>query len=142
MPLISLTYVSSESRPMTDQDLMDILNTARSFNPTKDITGMLLYRQGYFIQALEGEEEDVTALYGKIVQDERHTNVLLVAKEPIKSRSFSKWSMGFQNLDKLDPEFYKAHRDVLNALLDDDAFAKAPSRAHKLLQLFAEEANY
>jgi hypothetical protein len=142
MSLISLTYVSSESRPMTDQDLMDILNTARSFNPTKNITGMLLYRQGYFIQALEGEEEDVTALYGKIVQDERHTNILMVAKEPIESRSFGKWSMGFQDLDKLDPEFYEAHQDVLNTMLDDEGFTKAPSRAHKLLQLFVEEANY
>ncbi len=142
MSLISLTYVSSEARPMTDDDLMAILNTARNFNPTKDITGLLLYRKGYFIQALEGEEADVTALFEKIKQDPRHTKVLCVSQEPIDRRSFQQWSMGFQNLDKLDPAFYNAHRDLLEATFTEDFYAKAPTRAERLLHLFVEETNY
>lgn len=142
MSLISLTYVSSEARPMTDDDLMAILNTARNFNSTKNITGLLLYRKGYFIQALEGEEADVTALFEKIKQDPRHTNTLLVSQEPIAKRSFQQWSMGFQNLDKLDPEFYHAHRDFIEATFADDFYAKAPTRAERLLHLFVEETNY
>ena len=35
-----------------------------------------MYRDGFFIQALEGEEETVMSLYNKIKTDPRHRSVL------------------------------------------------------------------
>jgi hypothetical protein len=142
MSLISLTYVSTETREMSEQDLIAILEKARSFNPTKEITGLLVYRKGYFIQALEGEEEDVMALYEKIAKDERHRGVMLVAKEKIEQRSFGKWGMGFQNLDVIDPEEYKGYKEFADETFDSEFFKNNPTRAKTLLHLFVNEANY
>jgi hypothetical protein len=68
---------------------------------------MLLYRDGFFIQALEGEEEVITTLFEKIKLDKRHHTVLLLYKEPITRREFPDWTMGFELLtgdsfDKLE----------------------------------------
>jgi hypothetical protein len=59
MGLVSLVYVSVARELMSDEDLKAILEVARRKNAERNITGMLLYRSGYFIQALEGEEADV-----------------------------------------------------------------------------------
>ncbi len=143
MSLISLAYVSIETRPMSKQDIMDILNTARTHNAELNITGMLLYRDGYFIQALEGDEQDVIALYEKIAEDKRHQNMLTVHREEIEERSFGDWQMGFRNLDELEnPEDVQGYTDFLNADFSKEYFEDEPDRAHRLLRLFAEEANY
>lgn len=53
---------------------------------------------GRFIQALEGEEEDVLRLYDTIKQDTRHQQVTLLHTGPIDARTFAGWTMGFRSL--------------------------------------------
>lgn len=142
MALISLTYVSFEAYPMTEADLLKILDTAHKFNPSQNITGMLLFRNGYFIQALEGDDAAVDALYEKIAADPRHRNVMLVARESISRRSFGDWAMGFKNLHELDLTQYEDYIDLLKQPFNDQFFAENPSRAKTLLKLFVEEASY
>lgn len=142
MALISLTYVSFEAYPMTEADLLKILDTAHQFNPTQNITGMLLFRNGYFIQALEGEETAVDTLYEKIAADPRHRNVMLVAREATTKRSFGNWAMGFKNLHDLDLSQHEDYIDLLKQPFDDHFFAENPSRAKTLLKLFVEEVSY
>lgn len=105
MSLYSLVYVSIATREITEDDLKTILKAARAHNKAANITGMLLYRDGFFIQAIEGEEAQVDALYSRIVQDPRHTNHLLIYKEPIEKRCFSEHSMGFS--DELNVDSFK-----------------------------------
>ncbi|MGI9211145.1 MAG: BLUF domain-containing protein [Methylococcaceae bacterium] len=99
MFMYSLVYVSLEIHPMTDSDLVDILTIARGKNLTLDITGLLLYRGGFFMQLLEGPEDAVDALYERVRRDERHSDVLLIYKENIVEREFPGWSMGFSTID-------------------------------------------
>ncbi|MDZ4764333.1 MAG: BLUF domain-containing protein [Chloroflexota bacterium] len=141
MPLIALTYVSSESRPMTDNDLIDILKSARSNNTERNITGMLLYGGGYFIQALEGEESDVNIIYNKIRQDSRHGKVLLVAREQIEARAFHEWSMGFKNLHEVETHSLEGFNDLLDPSNQGTFFTDNPTRATKLLNLFVAKVN-
>lgn len=142
MGLISLVYVSFESRPMSDDDLKAILNTARQFNGEHQITGMLLYRSGYFIQALEGEEEVVQTLFDKIAQDDRHRNVLMIHKAPITERAFGNWTMGFKNLNGLTPADLPGYTDFLSQQINPELLTSSPSRALAFLESFKEEANY
>jgi hypothetical protein len=53
---------------------------------------------GRFIQALEGEEEEVLRLYDIIKQDTRHRQVTLLHTGTIDTRNFAGWSMGFRSL--------------------------------------------
>jgi len=62
--MIELCYVSSANDKYTAKELVPLLQQARSFNESQGISGLLLYDGiGTFIQALEGEETPVKALY-------------------------------------------------------------------------------
>ncbi|MDH5457908.1 MAG: BLUF domain-containing protein, partial [Nitrospinota bacterium] len=67
--MIQITYISSETRPMLQHDLDDILSRSRENNIEMGITGMLLYGNNTFIQILEGEERTVDSLLRKIRKD-------------------------------------------------------------------------
>ncbi|MDX2078866.1 MAG: BLUF domain-containing protein [bacterium] len=101
--MISLVYVSFASHKMTDDELKDILKVARETNEKLGVSGMLLYRDGFFIQAIEGEEEAVKALYERISKDPRHMNVTTVNIHPITERAFVGWHMGFNKLSDIAP---------------------------------------
>lgn len=142
MSLISLTYVSFASRDMTEDDLKDILTKARDKNGRLGITGLLLYRDRYFIQALEGEEDVVTELYDVIAEDPRHGHVLTVGKDQIEKRAFGSWEMGFKNLDSTDLSHLEGYSSYLDEPFDESTFVADPSRAKHFLNLFRSGANY
>ena len=48
-----LCYLSKSSDSMESSDIEDILLKARDYNHSEEITGILLYRSGIFIQLLE-----------------------------------------------------------------------------------------
>jgi hypothetical protein len=141
MSMISLVYVSFASQPMSDDELRELLEECRTKNHGRNITGMLLYRDGFFIQALEGEAEVVNALYERIGQDARHRSVLKVTSEPIEKRSFNNWAMGFNKLGDQPPEPMEGYTDFLsnpNAAF----FTDQPDRAHALLKAFQERTYF
>ncbi|WP_413666535.1 BLUF domain-containing protein [Mucilaginibacter sp. Mucisp86] len=73
-----LVYVSTAKKLMSDDELLDLLQTARIKNAKYNVTGMLLYSEGTFIQALEGEKEDLYTIYKAIELDFRHRNIILM----------------------------------------------------------------
>ncbi|MGA3040118.1 MAG: BLUF domain-containing protein [Bryobacteraceae bacterium] len=96
-----IVYASAAAQPFTRQDLIELLKTARQRNHAADISGMLLYHSGSFLQVLEGPDEDVEALYAKIRKDPRHTNFLLLLRGTIQNKEFENWSMGFVDTTEL-----------------------------------------
>lgn len=61
---------------------------------------MLLFKNGAFMQMLEGEKQTVLDLYDTISVDNRHKGVIKIMTGDIKERNFKDWSMGFCNMDK------------------------------------------
>ena len=100
--MIQLIYVSTAAKRISKDDLQKILLTSIHNNSKKNITGLLLYDQGAFCQILEGKEEDVHALFSRILKDDRHTNVIKIFDDEIMVRDFSSWSMNYINLDDYD----------------------------------------
>ena len=96
--MIQLVYVSSAVHPFSNAELVELLHKARAKNAALHVTGMLLYKDGNFIQALEGEEAVVHTLFACIKADQRHRGVEVVIDEEIPHRTFADWSMGFRNL--------------------------------------------
>ena len=135
MGMITLVYVSFATKVMMDEELRSLLQAARDKNKELDITGMLLYRDGFFIQALEGEEETVLNLYNKIKTDPRHRSVLQIYREGIKNRAFEDWSMGFNKFDSNSLEELEGYTDFLKKP-NTDFFAKHPTYAKMLLNMF------
>lgn len=138
MGVISLVYISFATQEMSDDDLMRILTVSRENNSKNNITGMLLYREGFFIQALEGEEDTVIALYNKIAADPRHRNVILIYKNEITERTFSSWAMGFNRISAEQAESVPGFTDFLKNPDNLSFFTASPGRAGNMLEAFKE----
>lgn len=96
--IFRLIYVSSAVEPLTEDELVALLADARDRNSQLGITGMLLYKDGNFLQLLEGDETAVRTLMGKITRDARHHGTIVLHEERASTRLFADWSMGFRNL--------------------------------------------
>jgi len=95
-----ITYVSRYSRPMTADEIETLGAKAAEKNRELGLSGVLLTSGGLFYQVLEGPAEAIDHLYGTILEDERHTDVILLNSEsPITERSFAEWSMKTIDLD-------------------------------------------
>lgn len=134
--LCVLAYVSSAVRPFSREALVALLEGSRQRNATVGVTGLLLYHDGNFMQALEGPRTAVRTLFDRIERDPRHRGTLVLLDQPRPDRYFPEWSMGFRDVSSADmPEGY-------SGLLNDTARAGAlrahPDRVHRLLQSFTE----
>jgi hypothetical protein len=58
---------------------------------------MLLYSDGNFMQALEGEAAAVEQTFARIMRDERHSGLIELTRFEIAKRQFSEWSMAFRS---------------------------------------------
>lgn len=98
--MIELVYVSRAKQHFEEPQLLELLEQARANNTRSGITGLLLYdNKGTFIQALEGNDEQVDSLYEKILQDTRHSNLSRISRRAIETRTFPDWKMGFKLVD-------------------------------------------
>ena len=95
-------YASAATVSFSQSDLIELLKIARQRNSAVDISGMLLYNAGSFLQVLEGPDENVDALFAKIQKDTRHTRCLLLSRKTIQEKEFENWSMGFVNPTRVD----------------------------------------
>lgn len=99
--LVRLLY-ASRVVDIGEDAIASILAQSRQCNPTLGITGILCYGGGVFLQAIEGGRMAVSELYGHILKDTRHKDVVLLDFEEISERRFSGWTMGTVNLLKLN----------------------------------------
>jgi hypothetical protein len=131
-----LVYVSSAVGLFSDEELVELLKKARTNNRSLDITGMLLYKDGNFMQLLEGPKEAVQSLVDKIKLDRRHRGFIALLHEERPEREFSDWEMGFQKLDGTAVVDAPGYSDFLDVPLNSEEFLHAPSKALKLLLNF------
>ena len=92
-------YRSRATQAPTETDLLALLDWSRTYNAQQQITGLLLYSDGRFVQLFEGPESAVQALYARIQQDPRHTQVVTVSDGPAPQRWFADWHMAFGYVD-------------------------------------------
>ncbi|WP_051275360.1 BLUF domain-containing protein [Aestuariibacter salexigens] len=99
--LKQLVYVSEVEKDMfTSDTVTQILKVARSNNPEKGISGMLVCNFDHFLQVLEGPSDEVRHLFDKIAHDKRHKNAKVIGEKDIDEPQFDKWAMGFANTNK------------------------------------------
>jgi hypothetical protein len=101
--LVRLLYASRAKAPLTPEVIDAILQTSRKGNPAAGVTGLLCHSGDVFMQVLECGRDVVSALYNRIANDPRHTDVVLLKYEEITERRFAGWSMGQVNLARVNP---------------------------------------
>ena len=136
--MLSLIYVSTSVKLLNDEELLDILKASRENNSSKDVTGLLLYKGGNFMQVLEGPDEAVEALYEKIKADPRHKDVNVLSREQISARQFPAWEMAFQNLDNPEVRNKPGYSQFLHDEFIADVYRENPLRAYIMLLTFRD----
>ena len=136
--MLSLIYVSTSVKLLNDEELLDILKVSRENNSSRDVTGLLLYKGGNFMQVLEGPDEVVEAVYEMIKTDPRHKDVIVLAREQISNRQFPAWEMAFQNLDNPEVKNEPGYSQFLQDEFIADVYRENPLRAYIMLLTFRD----
>jgi Sensors of blue-light using FAD len=121
--LVELLYCSISVAPkLTNVDIDQLLASARRRNLAENVTGMLIYHQGEFVQILEGSKNSVESLYEQFIDaDPRHTRINKEQQNPISHRRFNEWSMGFLGAPEIESLMPSSAMGILMNRLSDEA---------------------
>jgi hypothetical protein len=133
-----LIYISTAIKLMNQQELCEILTVSRKNNIQNDITGILLYSEGIFLQALEGSKSSVNEVYSKIEKDKRHKNLIILITGESDNRMFPNWSMAFI---PIEPTKMAEIEGYINPLKKQLFKGKATTSAMSILKTFADSNN-
>ncbi len=136
--MIHLIYGSTATKPMTEDEILELLKKARVKNERLGVSGLLLYHDGNFLQVLEGEDQTVTELFDEIKQDERHHSVIEFGRYPVPERRFSSWEMGFLNIQTMPREEVGGYSHFLDDSVNTPEAAEDLTRADVFLQVFKD----
>ena len=134
---VQLMYLSNSKPELKQSDLDAILEVSRRNNPSRGITGLLVFANGVFIQVLEGPTKEVHKLFETICDDSRHEAVAIIAEYIDQEPLFAKWSMAFiqstfDELTKITDTPKMLNRDDVLELLSNDK-----TKAARFLKDFA-----
>ncbi|MBB4659898.1 BLUF domain-containing protein [Parvularcula dongshanensis] len=96
----SVVYTSSAIKGFSEEALREVLAVSRRNNARDDVTGVLLFDSGSFLQVLEGEEKSLARVLRRIKADTRHHGVQVLFDGVVPERSFGEWSMGCATIDE------------------------------------------
>ena len=91
-----IVYTSTAVEDLSDADIKQLLHGARRRNRALGVSGMLVFHDRTFLQALEGEQRAVNEIFVRIASDRRHRDLEVLHRGPgFDRRLFGEWSMGF-----------------------------------------------
>jgi Sensors of blue-light using FAD len=113
-----LVYASLAVERLKQTQLLDLLKISRLNNEARGLTGMLLYRDGLYLQLLEGPREEVTRLIGKLSRDPRHKKIRILRQGVIRKRLFPEGSMAYKNLAGLRSSLVPGYSEHLQGCFE------------------------
>jgi hypothetical protein len=119
--LTALLYCSKINDMSNIKDVVTTLeeidHCAHEYNVAHNISGYLLYIDGYFIHYIEGNSEVIKNLYLNICLDPRHKSISLLSHTSITKRAFQDWHKVF----KLNKHELSELPAALDAILSNKA---------------------
>ena len=137
MPLVDLTYVSIAMAQGGASVLDRIRLASARHNARLDVTGLLLYSAGSFLQLIEGEERAVINIFNRIEQDPRHSDITVVDWRFIVDRHFGEWRMATRELGRDEAGAHPGLAPYFEGGFDACALAARPEKAFEILTVAA-----
>ena len=104
MLLVQLVYTSRYITELSLDDARAIARKARDRNAGDDISGMLMFGHGHFLQVLEGGSNAVNGTYHRIALDPRHGDLRLLSYREVPERDFGAWGMRHVDATTIGPD--------------------------------------
>ncbi|MAP54724.1 BLUF domain-containing protein [Altibacter sp.] len=119
----TICYLSNKVPHLDLKDIEELFETTQRKNHSLNITGILLYLDGNFLQVLEGKKEVIGPLFDLIKEDSRHASIFVILDKSIEERTFSDYKSGFSVVkNKSDLNNLK---DYLNATVEIKTLSKS-----------------
>ncbi|HCH26119.1 MULTISPECIES: BLUF domain-containing protein [Psychrobacter] len=130
--LCQLVYISriTSTGLSSPSTLNDISEIAIERNQTDEITGILCYGNGYFLQCVEGSEQALTNLKNRLLADERHKDMEILDFSAIDERRFSSWSLRSITLER-----WMTRDPVLKKLMPFKPYSWSVDEWHRFLDI-------
>ena len=138
--MIQVSYISQTTVPMPPEALLSLLDECRRNNEKLGVTGLLLYANGTFLQAIEGEAEVVDALIERICEDSRHDNIKMLQRVEIDEPRYAEWSMGFNIIGKDDLDEIEGLRNFTAETFDFRLLIENDSLVETLLDRYRKSS--
>ncbi len=127
----AIMYKSIPDKGIKKSEFQELLQNSQERNQMHHITGYIFLSKTKIVQLIEGDDEVIDALYNRIKNDTRHTDVSMILDKEIEKRTMMNWNMAildfwndekatfdeFSLLDKLysstDIELIKAFQEEI-----------------------------
>jgi len=131
----SICYVSTIQSKVSSSELYEAFVSFKKKNIKNNISGVLLHKNGNFLQIIEGKKETIDALFSKIKIDKRHKHIITLIDFPIPHRLFEEYKTSFSIIDS--PEEFKMLIEYTNWLKHADS--SCAKKAIKVLEAFIKK---
>lgn len=137
IPYVRLAYASTATaKPARIRnDLLQIFESTRQYNFNHQLTGVMLYGNGYFFQCLEGRKTQVDGLYQHLLKDPRHQNVALLSYEHRSAAQFGQWNQRYVRFEPPVEHFFNQ-----NELMPFNPYLLNTQLIHPFMDLLYEHA--
>lgn len=108
--MIRATYLRFLGYSLTREQADSLAAEYAIHNKENGITGAMGFKNGFFVQTLEGDEEPIYELLGKMMADKRYKGIILSEPVEISERFYSGCPMRV-----VSPSEFKDFRAILEA---------------------------
>ena len=138
MDIFHLVYRSKAVGSPDLGSLQNILEVSQSRNSADLITGFLIYRDGFFMQLLEGPQKKVRECLERIRKDKRNIDLTVLGEVHSSSRMMPEWSMALVKPDQVRVSS-ESFVDLFDLGASDDVF-RDKKALEVMLRLFSKKA--
>jgi hypothetical protein len=137
MSLVQVIYISTALHELSEVEIKAILDSAIYHNKPQNVTGLLLYSRGSFMQALEGDAAAVDETMARIRLDPRHRGITVLSQSWVGEREFGTWSMGFRGVSAKDAATWPDYAPFFETGFNAETIGAKPGRGLAILRAMA-----
>ncbi len=137
--MYQILYMSQAAKSFNESELPEMLTRFRAENHSREISGLLAYHNGCFLQCIEGPDIAVHDLYAHICRDPRHYGVLTLFERNLPEREFPDWSMGYIPTTKIDTDRVAGFNDFFSMEKESKPASAKAELAYPMLESLRDE---
>lgn len=132
-----VVFFSTATAEMSESDLLDMYDVAKSITAEHDITGLTIYYKKNFCHIREGDTNEISKSIVRTEQSPWHYNLSIVSDGEVSNRRFPKWFLAV-DLDHAEALTQKPQLVDLLQVLDhpDLSFAMEDLACRSFVEAF------
>ena len=137
--MIQISYISSATAPMSNQDLLGLLQECRENNAQSGVTGMLIYATQRSYKCWKATKKLSMILSIRSARTRATPICRVLHRRTIERRQYSDWSMGFKRVSDKELRVVEGLRDFGEKDFNPDYLLQHGEAVQSLMNHFRKE---